>query len=65
MQKTILDKLLRAYLRTFPPITKNGNNKIGDAKRTILALLINVVGGNNVETIANEILTEWGVEYSS
>ena len=59
MRKTVLEYLMRAHLRTFPPITKNGNNKIGEIKRTIIALLMNVVGGKEVEMLVKEICTEW------
>ena len=59
MQKVILSGLTRAYLRTFPPIAKNGNNTIGDVKRAIISLLINVVGGTNSMSLVEEILTEW------
>lgn len=59
MRKSILGKLTRAYLRTFPPIAKNGNNVVGDAKRAIIALLINAVGGKNSMSLVEEILTEW------
>lgn len=59
MRKTILSGLIRAYLRTFPPIAKNGNNAIGDVRRAIISLLINAVGGKNSMLLVEEILTEW------
>lgn len=59
MRKRIIERLLQAHLRTFPPITKNGNNKFGDFKRTIIALCLNVIGGRNVEELAKEIVSEW------
>ena len=59
MRKSILESLMRAHLRTFPPITKNGNGMIGDIKRTTIALLMNMVGGKNVRILVKEIVNEW------
>lgn len=59
MRKTILGNLTRAFLRTFPPINKNGNNVIGDVKRVIITMLMHIVGGKNMEMLIREIVTEW------
>ncbi|MBQ1189667.1 MAG: hypothetical protein IIX57_04565, partial [Lachnospiraceae bacterium] len=59
MRKKLIAKLAQMYTRTFPPLTKNGNNMIGDIKRTIIALLMNVVGGSKTEELLKEVLTEF------
>lgn len=40
-QEMRIIKLIQKYLRTFPPISKNGNGKIGDIKRCLLMKRIN------------------------
>lgn len=59
MRKELIFKLSQMYTRTFPPITLNGNNKIGDIKRTIIAMLMFVVGGRKTEELIREVLTEF------
>ena len=63
MRKKLIAILSQMYLRTFPPLTPNGNNAIGDIKRTIIALLMNVVGGRKTEEILREVLTEFNEWY--
>lgn len=65
MRKTLIAKLSRMYTRTFPPIAPNGNNAIGDIKRTIIAMLMFAVGGSKTEEILREILTEFNEWYES
>ena len=50
-RKAILGKLLRLYLRTFPPISKNGNGFVGDIKRVLLIIPINIISKGNTELI--------------
>lgn len=59
MRKKLITKLAQMYTRTFPPITPNGNNVIGDIKRVIIALLMNIVGGRKTEELLREVLTEF------
>lgn len=59
MRKKLITKLSQMYIRTFPPLTPNGNNTIGNVKRTILAWLMSVVGGRKTEEILSETLTEF------
>jgi hypothetical protein len=59
MRKRIIRKLAQMYTRTFPPLTPNGNNVFGDAKRFIIAILMGLVGGRNTEKIIREVLTEY------
>lgn len=63
MRKRLIAKLAQMYTRTFPPLTPNGNNMIGDIKRTIIALLMNVVGGRKTEELLKEVLEEFNEWY--
>lgn len=65
MRKKLITKLAQMYTRTFPPLTKNGNNKIGDIKRTIIATLMFLVGGERTEELIREVLTEFTEWYES
>ena len=57
-QKAILGKLLRCYLRTFPPISMNGNGFMGNLKRGLLIIPINIISKGNKKAI-EETLSEW------
>ena len=59
MRKKLIEKLTQMYIRTFPPLTPNGNNVIGNIKRTIIAWLMNAVGGRKTEKLLMEVLTEF------
>lgn len=61
MRKTITTKLLQLYLRSFPPITPNGNNLFGILKRNFLATMIDLINGGNEKALimAEKILDEW------
>ena len=63
MRKKLIAKLAQMYTRTFPPLTPNGNNVIGNIKRTIIALLMNAVGGRKTENLLMEVLTGFNVWY--
>ena len=65
MRKKLITKLAAMYTRTFPPLTPNGNNAIGDIKRTIIAWTMFAVGGRKTEEILTEILTEFIEEYGT
>lgn len=65
MRKKLITKLIQMYTRTFPPLTKNGNNKIGDTKRAIIATLMFLVGGRRTETLLREVLAEFTEWYES
>ena len=65
MRKKLIYKLSRMYTRTFPPLTKNGNNKIGDIKRAIIATLMFLIGGEKTEELLREVLTEFTQWYES
>ena len=65
MRKKLICKLSQMYTRTFPPLTPNGNNKIGDVKRTIIAILMFMVGGRKTEELLREVLTEFTEWYES
>jgi hypothetical protein len=59
MRKNIMEYLMIKYLRTFPPISKNGNNAFGNFKRAWLCFCINVVGGRRTEEMFREIANKW------
>lgn len=59
MRKKLITKLSMMFIRTFPPLTPNGNNVIGDIKRTIIAWMMFVVGGRKTEELLREVLTEF------
>lgn len=63
MRKKLIAKLAQMYTRTFPPLTPNGNNAIGDVKRIVIALLMNVVGGRKTEELLKEVLEEFNEWY--
>lgn len=63
MRKKLIAKLAQMYTRTFPPLTPNGNNVIGDIKRTTIALLMFAVGGSKTEKLLEEVLTEFNEWY--
>ena len=63
MRKKLIAKLAQMYIRTFPPLTPNGNNVIGNIKRTIIAWLMNAVGGRKTEKLLMEVLTEFNKWY--
>ena len=63
MRKKLIAKLARMFTRTFPPLTPNGNNVIGNIKRTIIVWLMNVVGGRKTEELLMEVLTEFNEWY--
>lgn len=65
MRKKLITKLAQTYTRTFPPLTPNGNNVIGNIKRTIIALMMFAVGGRQTEVILTEVLTEFTDWYES
>ena len=65
MRKKLIAKLAQMFTRTFPPLTPNGNNVIGNIKRAIIALLMNVVGGRKTEELLMEVLTEFKEWYES
>ena len=59
MRKKLIVKLSQMYTRTFPPLTPNGNNAIGNIKRMIIAWLMFVIGGRKTEELLMEVLTEF------
>lgn len=59
MRKKLITKLSQMYIRTFPPLTPNGNNVIGDIKRTIITLMMSAVGRGKTEELLIEVLTEF------
>lgn len=63
MRKKLITKLAGMYTRTFPPLTPNGNNAIGNIKRTIIAWMMFAVGGRKTEKLLTEILTEFSEWY--
>lgn len=63
MRKRLITKLAQMYTRTFPPLTPNGNNMIGDIKRTTIGLLMFAVGGKKTEELLREVLTEFNEWY--
>lgn len=63
MRKKLINKLSQMFLRTFPPLTPNGNNVIGNVKRTIITLVMFVVGGRKTKEILKEVLTEFNEWY--
>lgn len=63
MRKKLIAKLAQMYIRTFPPLAPNGNNVIGNIKRTIIAWLMNIVGGRKTEELLMEVLTEFNEWY--
>lgn len=65
MRKKLIMKLAQMYTRTFPPITPNGNNVIGDIKRSLIAMLMFMVGGRNTEELLKEVLTEFTEWYEA
>ena len=65
MRKRLIYKLSQMYTRTFPPLTPNGNNAIGDIKRTIIATMMFMVGGRKTEELLREVLTEFKEWYES
>lgn len=54
-REKILMWLLRCYLRTFPPISKNGNGIIGNFKRVILAVPITITVKGDFEKVSEVI----------
>lgn len=63
MRKKLIVKLSMMYTRTFPPLTPNGNNAIGNVKRMIIAWLMFVIGGRKTEELLREVLTEFNEWY--
>ena len=63
MRKKLIVKLSQMYIRTFPPLTPNGNNAIGNVKRMIIAWLMFVIGGRKTEELLREVLTEFNEWY--
>ena len=59
MRKKLIAKLAQMFIRTFPPLTPNGNNVIGNIKRTIIAWMMYAVGGRKTEELLTEVLTEF------
>lgn len=50
-QEKRIVKLIQKYLRTFPPISKNGNGKIGDIKRCLLMIRINFITKGDLKMV--------------
>ena len=63
MRKKLITKLAQMYIQTFPPLTPNGNNVIGDIKRVAIALMMFAVCGRKTETTLTEVLTEFNKWY--
>lgn len=63
MRKKMMARLLKIYMRTFPPFDKNGNGILGTMKRNVLAFIMNVVGGRKAETMINDILTGFALTH--
>jgi hypothetical protein len=59
MRKTIMEYLLKRYLRTFPPIAKYGNGAFGEFRRMMLMIPINIVGGRQTEEMIRDITKRW------
>ena len=59
MRKKLITKLAMMFTRTFPPLKPNGNNKIGDVKRRLIAWMMFVVGGRKTDELLREVLTEF------
>ena len=43
--------IMRLYLRTFPPHSKNGNGIIGSIKRALLMIPLNIVTGGDLDKV--------------
>lgn len=56
MRKTIINQLMKSYVKAFPPLTKN--KTIASIKRSIIIFLINMVGGKKARDIFYEIINE-------
>lgn len=65
MRKKLIFKLSQMYTRTFSPLTPNGNNAIGNAKRTIIAWLMFAIGGKKTKELLLEVLMEFNEWYES
>lgn len=59
MRETIMEYLLKRYLRTFPPICKNGGGAFGEFRRMMLIIPINIVGGKQTEELVKKITKRW------
>lgn len=61
MRKYLIFRLTQKYLRTFPPINKNGNGMIANLHRDILAAIMLIIGGgnDNTERLIEEIVIEY------
>lgn len=59
MREKIMEYFLIKYLRTFPPISKNGNSAFGEFKRQMLMIPINLVGGKHTEDLVKKITKRW------
>ena len=65
MRKMLIMKLSQMYTRTFPPITPNGNNAIGNFKRAVIAMTMFAIGGRKTEEILHEVLEEFNEWYET
>lgn len=59
MRKRIVESLFKKYLRTFPPISKNGNGILGDIRRVYLTVLINIISCGKSEQMLREIMDDY------
>lgn len=54
-RERVIIKFIGLYLRTFPPISKNGNGMIGKIKRFLLVIPINIACGFDEQILVNAI----------
>lgn len=54
-RERVITKFTGLYLRTFPPINKNENGMIGEIKRFLLIIPINIACGFDEQILVNTL----------